>query len=618
MHADPGNNPFYFSTFYATLAPILENDLMPEPIEIPPTDSPDDSAGRFKHDADVIILLFGSADAAHSVAIRNAFARALIPVALLSNALIIDDGAADGLAGLLGEAIDQVDSAPATLGILSPGTTQPAANHTALLRLPEQCAIPYKQRFLIAASLAGKPPAARRPTIALLIGGSDLDRITALRCARKCFPILVIANSGAMSDALLAAKDSVDGGGKLTDIADPDTREIVDCGTMRAIDISADTDTLKRLLLGPIQRPGEILTDTWSRYDQLDRGAVKKQKSFRATQRIILSLTVLATLMAILFSIFHNLADVTHVNALNVKVKDYPWAESVGGTLHIVMIIIPISISLLVGFNARFRDGNKWILLRASAESIKQHVFRYRTRSGVYSEDQCKTASASTKLASNIRDITSNLGQSEVNRTNLSEQAIQDPQRTTFLTAEEYLRYRVDDQIGYFVKTTSRLYRRLVVFQVLILVAGGVGTFLAAIKLELWVALTTALATAFTSKLELDQVEPSLVQYNTALISLRNIRSWWNALSPWERMRQKNIDLLVDQSESTLEHETAGWVQKMQSTLEKLTEKESSTDQKPDQKPEQKPVQEPIQKPEQKTDQNPDPDLDQKADPILL
>ena len=62
------------------------------------------------------------------------------------------------------------------------------------------------------------------------------------------------------------------------------------------------------------------------------------------------------------------------------------------------------------------------------------------------------------------------------------------------------------------------------VFQVFVLFAGGVGTFLAAVRQDLWVAITTALATAFTSKLELDQVEPSLVQYNTALMSLRNIK----------------------------------------------------------------------------------------------
>ncbi|WP_263351948.1 DUF4231 domain-containing protein [Acidicapsa acidisoli] len=580
---------------------------MPDPIEIPPSDSPDDTAGKFKHNAEVIILLFGRADDTRSAEVRSAFARALIPIAILSNALFVDDGAANGLAGLLGDAIDQVDLAPATLGILSPGTTAPAANHAALMRLPAQCANPGKARFLIAAGLAGKPPSARKLTIALLIGGSDSDKAIALRCARNCWPLLVMRNTGVLGDALLTAKDSVDAGGKLAEIADPDVREIVDSGMMRAIDFSADTDTLKRLLLGPIQKPGEILADAWSRYDELDKGAVKKQTWFRTTQIAILLLTVLATLMAILFSVIHGLDP-----------HKYSWAQSAEGTLHIVMIVIPISISLLVGFNARFRDGNKWILLRAASESVKQHIFRYRTRSGAYSEDQCKTQSASTQLASNIRDITSNLGQSEVNRTNLAPQPIGDPQRTTFLTAEEYLRTRVDDQIAYFVKTTRRLYRQLMILQICILSAGGAGTFLAAIKLDLWVAFTTALATAFASKLELDQVETSLVQYNAALMSLRNIESWWKGLSPWERTRQKNIDLLVDQTETTLEHETAGWVQKMQSTLEKLTEKESSTSQKSDQEPDQKSDQNSNQKSgqtsDQKPSQNPNPNADQKLE----
>ena len=85
---------------------------------------------------------------AHYADIRSAFARALIPIALLSNALIVDDGAANGLSGLLGEAIDQVDPVPLTLGILLPGTTQLAANYTALMRLPAQCTNPEKQRIL--------------------------------------------------------------------------------------------------------------------------------------------------------------------------------------------------------------------------------------------------------------------------------------------------------------------------------------------------------------------------------------------------------------------------------------------------------------------------------------
>jgi Bifunctional DNA primase/polymerase, N-terminal/AAA domain/SMODS and SLOG-associating 2TM effector domain 1 len=152
-------------------------------------------------------------------------------------------------------------------------------------------------------------------------------------------------------------------------------------------------------------------------------------------------------------------------------------------------------------------------------------------------------------------------------------------ERVKFLNPEEYLRDRVDDQIDYFVDKTGRLSRQLKRLQIFIVVAGGLGTFLAAIGGEVWVALTTAVATALTNKLEIEQVENSLVQYNMALTNLRNVESWWKGLSPWERTRQKNLDLLVDQAETTLEHETTGWVQQMQSTLDKLTEKESNPEQ---------------------------------------
>jgi hypothetical protein len=156
-----------------------------------------------------------------------------------------------------------------------------------------------------------------------------------------------------------------------------------------------------------------------------------------------------------------------------------------------------------------------------------------------------------------------------------------DPARLKILAPEAYLRERVEDQISYFVKKTAALYRQLKQLQLWILIVGGLGTFLAAIRLEVWVALTTALAAAFTNKLEIDQVENSLVQYNVTLTNLRNIQSWWKGLTSWEKTRRKNIDLLVDQTEKALERETAGWVQQMQSTLDKLTEKENGSEQQP-------------------------------------
>jgi hypothetical protein len=247
--------------------------------------------------------------------------------------------------------------------------------------------------------------------------------------------------------------------------------------------------------------------------------------------------------------------------------------------LHVCWILIPITITALAGFNSHFREGNKWILLRAAAETIKREIFRFRTRTGTYAEAECVQTSAQSKLVAKVTDITSNLLKSEVNKSSLPRRPKTRETQMSFMKPEEYVVERIEDQIAYFTTKNQKLYNRLKRFQLLILVAGGGGTLLAIMNWNVWVALTTALATAFTAKLETDQTENSIVQYNMALVNLRNVESWWKALSQWEKARFKNIDLLVSQTEMILERETGGWVQQMQSELDKLTERQKSPDQ---------------------------------------
>jgi hypothetical protein len=221
-------------------------------------------------------------------------------------------------------------------------------------------------------------------------------------------------------------------------------------------------------------------------------------------------------------------------------------------------------------------DFAKVILLRASAEAIKSEIFRYRMQAGTYSNDQCLQTSRELKLAAKLKDISSALAQSEVNRTSVPVVVKNDPTRQIFLSPDDYLKDRIDDQIEYFDGKTASLDKRLKRAQVSIYIAGGVGTALAAFHGDVWVALTTAVAATLTTRLETDQVENSLVQYNQALTGLRNIASWWKALSQWEKGRRRNIDLLVEQTEKTLAGELAGWVQQMQTSLDKLTEKQQA------------------------------------------
>lgn len=65
-----------------------------------PHPRPDDPTGAFKEDSDLILFLFGRTDDTHAAAVRSAFARGILPIALLSKELIVDDGDKRGLAGL--------------------------------------------------------------------------------------------------------------------------------------------------------------------------------------------------------------------------------------------------------------------------------------------------------------------------------------------------------------------------------------------------------------------------------------------------------------------------------------------------------------------------------------
>ena len=143
------------------------------------------------------------------------------------------------------------------------------------------------------------------------------------------------------------------------------------------------------------------------------------------------------------------------------------------------------------------------------------------------------------------------------------------------LTPERYIKMRLADQLSFYQGKTVKLETQLKRWQWTILIAGGVGTLLAAVGLELWVALTTALVAAFTTYLQYRQVEGTLIQYNQAATNLVNVQTWWLALSGEEQAKQENVELLVDHTEKILESELTGWVQQMQDALAALRDQQS-------------------------------------------
>ncbi|HWD97839.1 MAG TPA: DUF4231 domain-containing protein, partial [Bryobacteraceae bacterium] len=404
--------------------------------------------------------------------------------------------------------------------------------------------------------------------VAILFGGKDEEKRAAIRCSspRREWSIVVIQGSGGLADQIAQAIAPANGAPAV--IADPDLRRIVEDGSIYIASVDSDVDDISNLILGRIAPKSEsvraVAEDAWRLFNQLDEAAIARQRRFRHLELWLVWLAVAAALVAILSS----------TNSLPPDWRARVRAHAPGWILHAFVLVIPIVISIVGAYNSFFRDGIKWILFRGAAEALKREIYRFRTQSGNYSEDKCRDTSREAKLAAKVGEISNQLEHSEANKTNLPPGAPATADQVAFLNPDEYLEQRVRDQIGYFRKKTSRLAWTLRWSQLGIFAIGGLGTLLAAVHLDVWVALATATVSALVTKLQADQVENSLVQYNQALAALRAIELWWTALSNWEKNRQKNIDLLVDQAERTLEAEMAGWVQQMQSALEKLTEKE--------------------------------------------
>jgi SLOG in TRPM, prokaryote/SMODS and SLOG-associating 2TM effector domain 1/Protein of unknown function (DUF4231) len=538
-------------------------------LDLSATDTVDSIVAQIKGQPSPLVILLGDYDASLDPTVRSLFSRAIVPTAIGSGVVILDNGANSGCAAAVGQAARDQEQAPKLFGIAPHGVDQLEPNHTVIVRLSPEWSDPMKALVQIAGELAKDSAAGDRPVLSVLFGGGNAEKGALIRCARRKWPVLIVQGSGGMADELLQAMEPAADGTPPPPAADPDVREIIETADIYKFSISGNVDDLNRILMARIDMRVDTLTDSWSRYDDLNQAAIKKQVLFRNLQWTILGLGLLSTLLAIARS-------GNALPAYFLQLLPAQYVADFQNLAHVLIVLTPITISILVAAGSRFREGNKWVLLRSSSEAIKSEIFRYRMQAGAYSNDQCLQTSRESKLAARLKDISSALVQSEVNRTNIPSVAKNDPTRLTFLSPDDYMRDRIDDQTRYFVAKTDSLYKRLKRTQVAIYVAGGVGTALAAFHGDVWVALTTAIAALLTTRLETDQVENSLVQYNQTLTGLRNIASWWKALSQWEKGRRRNIDLLVEQTEKTLAGELSGWVQQMQTALDKLTEKEEA------------------------------------------
>ena len=355
----------------------------------------------------------------------------------------------------------------------------------------------------------------------------------------------------------------------------------------------------------PVKLNEDLLENISRTFTIYDRSATNAQKRFIFLRLLILRLSVIVTLLAVLQSEFKNYRDGFDLtSALRQYFPYFPnLRQFVSDFLGILVILAPISVSILLAGTIKFGRGVNWILLRASAEVIKQEIYRYRTQVGNYSDPKLRDLN----FAHEIQAINERLMKTQVNQSGLfwnepkvnkrqswlkeridkfwskflpkqwqkkqdSQSVVSDAKTDPYspLTAKEYIDERLIDQLKWYRRKTLDLDKKWQLWQWWIYLLGGVGTFLAAMKFDVWIAVTNAIAASILSFLEFRRLDSTLIGYNQTATNLENILWWWYALTPEAKADKKNVEKLVESSERVIRSETTGWVQEMKDAMADL------------------------------------------------
>ena len=306
-----------------------------------------------------------------------------------------------------------------------------------------------------------------------------------------------------------------------------------------------------------------ILNIAWTHYAQLDALSNKHSKPHYRWRRWIAILGVLAALFAVITQAYSDSMPAT-----------------LGLALKILLISTPITASVLAAFVNKFYDGNDWLVSRAGAEEIQKEIYMYRT---LFKNKPDRRAWLEKRLANIQRQVYRGIGGELVldkapekippyyNPDNPnSDPGFKD------LTGSEYLKYRLENQLAWHIRKVQQFEVERTRLQVYILVAGGLGAFLAAMGggFSIWVAVTASLGAALIGWQELRNLDPTIKNYSKVIMELLIIYDHWNILEPEERTDAEFFQM-VKSTEDVLWSQNIEYIKSMQEVLAKETLEEA-------------------------------------------
>ena len=313
-----------------------------------------------------------------------------------------------------------------------------------------------------------------------------------------------------------------------------------------------------------VQKPTPILEIAWMRYAQLNASSIRRTNAHKRLRTWIAGLSVLATLFSILVATYF----LGQVSLLGIIVKNF-------------FIIVPIVASLMAAFGTRVFANGDWLVTRAAAEEYLKEIYFYRT---ILRGNKNRRAYMEKRINEIQRQLFRGLGGEFVFRPYkgpvppyYKPEYDNDPGFND-LNGEQYFKYRLEDQLRWHIKEINEYRRERGILTFLVLAAGGLGTYFAAIGglFSVWVALTASITAALVGWQQLRNLDTVIKNYSKVIFELTTLYDHWNNLEAEERT---NVEFykMVRGCENILWAQNTEYIKSMQEALKESDLEEESS-----------------------------------------
>jgi hypothetical protein len=309
-----------------------------------------------------------------------------------------------------------------------------------------------------------------------------------------------------------------------------------------------------------------LLERAWQQYASLDRLATRRSRRFNTLRSWIAWLAILVTLFAILTRQFFS-------TPLDTPEPPFPYYALLGLGVKGLLIATPILASALAALAVKVYANGSWLVYRAGAEEIKKEIYVYRTilpKDGTSRRDY---------LEKRLEEIRSNVDRNLGGKPALKAPSRDDKKKAKRdtpgddpgfhdLTGDEYVTYRLKDQLDWHHKKLVQRQRERLWMIILLLVTGGLGALLAAFGgfLAVWVAMTASITAALLGWQERKKADEVIKNYSKVVLELGILYNHWQNLTPEERTPPE-FERLVLGCERVLWTQNREYVRSMQQAL---------------------------------------------------